>query len=316
MISIICPVFNEGDYIDQLLSFCTKASPYSKEIIIVDGGSLDNTIQRVNNWIAKYSNIILLHNPKKYVPHALNMGVMRASAEIIIRLDAHTLYDIHYFEAIINAFDKSNAQIVGGPMRIANENSIQAAIGYATSTILGVGNSTFHFENFEGFTQSVYLGAWKKSIFTIVGLFDEEMKRNQDDEFHYRANAKGIKIYQDPSIKSYYFPRKTFKKLFSQYFQYGLYKPLVIKKVNQGFKIRHVVPSLFVLYILACPFFIYFGGLLLLLLYFLLLYFLLIVIFSFVSKAKLMVKLNLLVVYPCVHLAYGLGFLIGLKRIF
>ena len=67
--------------------------------------------------------------------------------------------------------------------------------------VFGVGNSSFHFEDFEGFTDSVYLGAWKRKIFEKTGLFDTTFKRNQDDEFHYRAKSMGFKVYQDPEIK-------------------------------------------------------------------------------------------------------------------
>ena len=96
-------------------------------------------------------------------------------------MDAHTDYDLNYFETIVETFDKTGADIVGGPMRIADGNPVQNAIGYATSTVLGVGNSSFHFEDFEGFTDSVYILAWKKKIFEKTGLFDTTFKRTTYD---------------------------------------------------------------------------------------------------------------------------------------
>src|SRR5947209_10611869 len=195
MISIICPVFNEERYISELLQSCLSASPTEKEIILIDGHSTDNTCQIIKQYCLQYSNLKLLHNPHRYVSYALNIGIKAATGNIIIRLDAHTRYAPDYFEKVIAVFKQTNAHIVGGPMRIAQGNNVQNAIGYATSTKFGIGNSSFHFEDFEGFTNSVYLGAWRKEIFSTTGLFDEAFVRNQDDEFNYRARQYGFTIY-------------------------------------------------------------------------------------------------------------------------
>lgn len=306
MITIVCPVFKESKFIAQLLEFCLNAAPTEKEIIIIDGASTDDTCEIVKKYQTVNSNIFLLHNPKRFVPFALNMAIEKAKGEIIIRLDAHTLYATDYLEKIIETFNQTNAAIVGGPMRIAVGSSLQNAVGYATSTSFGIGNSSFHFENFEGFTDSVYLGAWKKEIFKTTGLFDETLKRNQDDEFHYRAKSLGFTIYQSPKIKSFYYPRNSFPALFSQYFQYGLYKPLVLKKIKSGFSIRHIIPTLFVLYLLFLPIFI----LLKWFIFFLplALYFLLNFIFAIRSRKNI---LQVSLAYFILHISYGLGFIVG-----
>ncbi len=306
MITIVCPVFNESKFIAQLLEFCSKATPTEKEIIIIDGASTDDTCEIVKKYQNENSNIQLLHNPKRFVPFALNMAIEKANGNVIIRLDAHTLYATDYFEKIIETFNQTSASIVGGPMRIAIGTPFQNAVGYATSTSFGIGNSNFHFENFEGFTDSVYLGAWKKEIFKTAGLFDETLKRNQDDEFHYRAKNLGFTIYQSPKIKSYYYPRNSYTALFSQYFQYGLYKPLVLKKIKSGFSIRHIIPTIFVLYLLCLP-------IIILLKWFvflspLVIYFLLNFIFAIRSKKN---TLQVSLAYFILHISYGLGFIIG-----
>ena len=133
-------------------------------------------------------------------------------------------------------------------MRIAQGNKVQNAIGYATSTLFGIGNSSFHFETFEGFTNSVYLGAWRKDIFRTTGLFDEAFVRNQDDEFNYRARSMVLLFISRHPLKGYYHPRKTFIDLFSQYFQYGYYKPMVFQN-----KIRHKGITLSAIHIYYIP---------------------------------------------------------------
>ena len=314
MISVICPVYNEENYIVAVLDFCLNAKPEDKEIIFVDGGSKDRTVEIISQYASKYSNIKLLYNERKFVPFALNVAIKAASGDVIIRLDAHSLYAPDYFEAILQTFKSTDADIVGGPTRTAFKNDMQEAVAYAISTVFAVGGSKVHQENYTGYTDSVTFGAWKRHIFPVTGLFDERLIRNQDDEFHYRARSFGYKIYQSPDIKLYYFPRSSLKGLFKQYFQYGLYKPLVLKKVKSGINIRHLIPALFVLYsLLAITFlFLKLGVWVILPGIF---YMFVLVYFSFINSKKVTVKINLLAVYPIIHLSYGLGSILGLSKV-
>lgn len=310
MISVVCPVYNEEKYIGQLLSFYSHAET-ARELFLVDGGSTDRTKEIIKSFQEKDSSIILIENPRKYVPFALNMAIPRCRGKYIVRLDAHTLYASDYFERILIAFQESGAEIVGGPMRAMGETSFQRAVAYATATRFGVGNSQFHFENYKGYTDSVYLGAWKKDIFDALGYFDERMIRNQDDEFHYRAKNAGFKIYQDPAIVSHYFPRDSLASLARQYFGYGLFKPLVLVKVKSEIKWRHLVPLAFVLYFFSLPFGIWITGFYAIPF---LLYLVLLFAFSFFNPLAWSSRLYCLLVYPTLHTAYGLGFLLGLRK--
>lgn len=312
MITVICPVYNESAFIKKLLDFYTHALPLEKELLIIDGDSTDDTCKIINQYMQQHPDIHLLHNPQKIVPYALNQAIGEAKGDIIIRLDAHTDYNLDYFERVLITFKNTDADIVGGPMRIAKGNIVQNAIGYATSTSFGIGNSSFHFEDFEGYADSVYLGAWKKSIFKTTGLFDVAFKRNQDDEFHYRAKSLGFKIYQHPDIKLYYHPRKNFSLLFKQYYQYGLYKPLVLKKIKSATSLRHLIPLGFVIYLVTLPAYFmlpfYYG---LIPLFF---YIFLDLFFSIRSKKSLKEISTIMVVYPILHISYGVGFLFGLAK--
>jgi hypothetical protein len=176
---------------------------------------------------------------------------------------------------------------------------------------MGVGNSNFHFEDFSGYTDSVYLGAWRRQIFNTTGLFDEMMKRNQDDEFHYRAKSLGFKTYQDKQIRSYYYPRDSASKLFRQYFEYGLYKPLVLKKIKSEVKLRHLVPAGFVLYLFSLlfihniywfiPLFAYTAAAL---------------YFAWKGSNSWQVRAYIFCCYFILHFSYGAGFLLGLRKLF
>ena len=95
-----------------------------------------------------------------------------------------------------------------------------------------MGNSQFHFSDIARWTDTVYLGAYKREVFAKIGGYDEELVRNQDDEFNFRLIQDGGKIWLDPSIQSSYTPRNSFAGFFKQYFQYGFYKIRVMQKMQ------------------------------------------------------------------------------------
>ncbi len=311
ILSVLCPTWNEEKYIEKVLHFFTSANPGDKELFIIDGQSTDRTVCIVRVWQQKYPNIHLLTNEKRYVPYALNLAIPSCKGQYIVRLDAHTEYELDYFEQVIATFKRTDADIVGGPTRTRANDATQAAVANAICSPFGIGNSRVHQEMYEGYTDSVTFGAWRKDIFQITGLFDTDLIRNQDDEFHYRAKSKGLKIYQSPDIKLYYFPRSSLKALFRQYFQYGLYKPLVLKKVPGEWKWRHLIPSLFTLYLplAAVLAFLHFSFL-----FPIMLYLLANIYFSFMNKLPCPSKWISLLVYPIIHLAYGSGFIKGVFR--
>ena len=111
MITVICPTLNEEEHIEDVLNFFVNAKPDNKELIIVDGGSTDRTIQIIQKWTETYSNIKLMNNPFKYVPFALNLAIKNSTGDPIIRLDAHTKYSEDYFLKILEVFEQTQADI-------------------------------------------------------------------------------------------------------------------------------------------------------------------------------------------------------------
>ena len=203
MITVICPVLNEEKHIQSIIDFFLKAQPEEKELFFVDGGSTDKTKLIIESVIREKPNIYLYNNNDKYVTFALNMAIKNSKGDPIIRLDAHTEYQLDYFEKILETFNKTGADIVGGPMRAIGKTSFQRSVAYCTSSFFGIGDSKIHDENYYGESDHVYLGAWKRNIFNEIDYFDEKLLRNQDDEFHYRAKSLGKKIFLNPDIKSF-----------------------------------------------------------------------------------------------------------------
>jgi GT2 family glycosyltransferase len=310
LISVICPTFNEANHIAKVLDFFVNAKPVEKELIITDGGSTDATREIISEWSKKYSNIRLIDNPHKYAPFGLNLAIKISTGNPVIRIDAHSDYAPDYFEKILETFESTGADIVGGPYLTAGKSSFQLAAAGAISNRFGIGDSKAHDSKFKGFVDSVPYGAWKRELFEQVGYFDERLIRNQDDEFNYRAKSLGKKIYLNPDIKFWYYPRNTLSSLFRQYFEYGIYKPLVLKKIKSEIKLRHIIPSLFVIYLIALPIAIILKIMLIPLFFYLIIDLLV----SLTSKGNFKIKIWSMLVYPAIHISYGTGAIIGMFK--
>lgn len=316
LISVICPCYNEEKYIKHILDFFLAAKPDDKELLMVDGMSTDGTRAIIEEYSSKHPHIRLIDNSNKYVPFGLNIAIKQAKGEYIARVDAHTEYPANYFEKCYEKSIATQADNVGGYIYSKGRTNIGKAIAVAMSTKFGVGNTEFRTEAVDAFVQTVPFGFWHKSAFEKFGYFDEEMMRNQDDEFNYRTNKLGGKIYQSSQIQSSYYVRDSYKAMAKQYYQYGVYKPLVFKKLNNaGMRLRHIIPGFFALYIISIPFAFLFGimfGMFCIVPF--VLYMLLNIYFSLSQSNNLTVKFLTIPAYTLLHLSYGIGMLVGLWK--
>ena len=149
---------------------------------------------------------------------------------------------------------ETGADNVGGPARTKSRGSWQAAICAAYHSPFAVGGARFHQVAYEGYVDTVPYGCWPRKVFDQIGLFDEELIRNQDDELNLRLTRMGGKIWQTPRIQSWYSPRRSLRSLFRQYLQYGYWKVRVIQKHRRPASVRHLVPGSFVLCLIVLPF--------------------------------------------------------------
>lgn len=320
-ISIIIPCLNEKNYIRRCLNSIQQQS-YPSHLIttfICDGGSNDGTTEIINDFIKSNSQFSLLFNEKKTTPYALNLGILNSKADIIIILGAHSELDVNFVVNSVLSFDMDDKiMCVGGILENVYENSTSQIIGAAMSSSFGVGNAHFRTGNKSGFVDTVAFGAYKKEIFDIVGLFDEELIRNQDDEFNFRITHAGFKIYLNHSIKCNYFVRASFQKLFKQYYQYGYWKVFVNKKHKTITTIRQLIPLFFVLYlflwlissVISIYLFLALAG-------FMALYFILAFLAAFQNKSgSLATIFGIVYTFFILHLSYGLGYLKGIFDFF
>lgn len=248
-VSVILPVRNEVRTISRCLD-AVLMQDYTRdriEIIVVDGMSDDGTREIISGFASRQSRLLMMDNPAKIVPTALNCGIQRARGEVIIRVDGHTVIAQDYVRRCIEDLMRIDADCVGGAIQTIGTTRFAQGIALAQSSPFGVGNAAFRFAKREQYVDTLAFGAYKRQIFDRVGLFDEELVRNQDDEFNFRVIRAGGKIWMDPNIRSTYYSRSTLRELWKQYLEYGLWKIKVIKKHRRPASWRHLVPALFVL---------------------------------------------------------------------
>ena len=250
MISVILPIRNEVTFISNAVNSILKQeiSDHNYEILIADGMSTDGTRQIIKTFQKKNKNIFLFDNQKKIVSTGFNIALTKAKGNIIIRLDGHAEFPPDYFKKCLKALIKKKTYCVGGIIIYRSKGIIGESIKIAQSSNFGVGGVTFRKKNIKAkFVDTLAFGAYDRKIFELMGGYDEELIKNQDDEFNFRMNQKGYKIWIDPQIKSVYHSRDSFRKLFMQYFLYGFYKVRVMQKRNGFSSWRHMVPAAFII---------------------------------------------------------------------
>ena len=259
-VSIIVPCRNEERYIAKTID-SILANDYPKrkiEVLVVDGMSNDTTIDIIKSYCKEYPFIKLLRNKHRTVPYALNMGIKKSKGDLIMISGAHSVYPQKYISILVSEIIRLNADAVGGMWEIIPSNRTFNAriISILMSSPFAVGNIAYRI--FKGTNikevDTVPFGCYRKKVFTKIGLFDEEFVRNQDDEFNLRLKKAKGKIFLIPTVKIKYFARDSFLKLFQLYYQYGYWKPKVIKKHKLPASIRHVIPPAFVLFLFSFPF--------------------------------------------------------------
>ncbi len=319
-ISLLLPIRNEENYIEACLnSLFGQDYPADRMgILVADGLSTDNTRQIVSNWMKQDPRIRIYDNPKQIVPTGLNLLIPQAKGDILIRVDGHCVLASDYVSKCVRHLLEDGVDGVGGPMHSIGQDIISQVTAVAMSSKFGVGNSSFRTET--GLTKladTVPFPAYTRSIIEKVGLYDEELVRNQDDEYNYRIRAAGGKILLADDVRSDYFSRGSFAKLWKQYFQYGFWKVRVLQKHPGQMSPRQFVPPVFVLSLLvalvlslAVPWAWWvlagiIGA-----------YLMANLTASLLTalRAKLHAPWLLPLAFSILHLAYGLGFLVGLVR--
>ncbi len=329
-VSTILVTYNEEAHIKESLnSLLYQTYPSdSREIIIVDGGSTDHTLEIVNECIDEYDRFLnkdnnekieraILHNTKKILAAGWNLGIRHASGEYVVRIDAHAYVAEDFIEKSVKTFqslkDDENVVCVGGAMETISCTDTGELIKEALSSPFGVGGSKFRYKKDPGYVDTVAYGLYKKELFEKIGYFDEILVRTQDNDLHRRAREAGGKFYLNPEIRSFYYSRNTIKKLIKQQFQNGKWTMINFRRRPGKMALRHFIPfalvsALVFMLILGAFYRWYLFGIA----FIIVLHLLCGTIFALKKKIKAIHTIKLPFIFILIHVVYGTGSFSGL----
>ena len=334
-IGIVSPCYNEEKFLLNFFESVKEQDAFTNkefyiEVILVDGRSDDSSLDIINKLKSKYDFLKILQNENRYVSDGLNTAIEyleQTNFDFMIRMDIHAVYPSGYISSLVSSYTQLEREGISvGNVGVAietiapNTNLKSIIIANALSSKFGVGGSDFRVERGLDSVRevdTVPFGCFRVSIFKKVGNFDTNFIRNQDDEFNHRLNTNGFKVFLVPNMSAKYYSRTTLSSVSSMFYQYGLFKPLVNKKLGSSASYRQYVPTIFLLAIvlslalvcLSSPY---------LFVVLLLSYFVMTAIFIVASG---LYKLNFTKVFCLsistlliIHLSYGAGYIKGYIR--
>jgi succinoglycan biosynthesis protein ExoA len=316
-VTVLMPVRNEEAFLRLSLdSLLANDYPLEMlEIIVIDGMSSDRSREIIQEYSQRYPCIKYLQNPERIVSTGLNLGIQAAEGYIIVRADAHALYESDYIRQCVSLLQSSGAANVGGAQRAIGTSLIGSAIAVATTSKFGTGDAKFRYSDQEAWVDTVYLGAWHREKLIGLGGFTENLTVNQDYELNHRIRREGGRILLSPKIRCQYYVRGSLFKLAKQYFRYGFWKVNTLVLHPYSLKWRQavaplLVASLLVAFLLAGisqsvfwlgPALVYLSATI-------------IASGRALRSAPWRVVLALPFVYMVLHLSWGVGFWCGLFR--
>jgi succinoglycan biosynthesis protein ExoA len=250
IISVIVPCRNETNHIEACVrSILTQELPsVNFEVVIVDGMSDDGTRAILERIAKQNSQIRIVDNPRLITPSALNVGIQAARGRYIAILGAHTEYAPNYLGACVELLQEHpEACCTGGPIVSQGQGVFGRAVAAVMSHAVGVGNAKHRFPNYEGYAEGACYPVFRREVFEKIGFYDEDLIRNQDDEFNYRLARAGEKVFISPRARCTYFVRGTPSQSFRQYFQYGFWRVAVLRKHRSLPSVRQIIPVTFLL---------------------------------------------------------------------
>ena len=319
-VSIVVPCRNEERYLGACLDSILAGDypPDRLEVLVVDGMSDDRTREILGRYTARHPFIRRLDNPQRITPAALNVGIRAARGDVIMRMDAHVLYPSTYVSQLVAALEETGADCVGGVIETlpADDSATARAIALGMSHPLGVGNSYFRIGSRERrWADAVSFPCYRRDVFDRIGLYDEELVRNQDDEFDLRLIKHGGRVLLVPEVVARYYARRSLRQVARMFYQYGYFKPLVVRKLGRVMTVRPLVPTALLMSllvsavtglwwtpaawagaaILGCYTAVVLGA-----------------AFGGVRRLGVRAGAALTTVFPVIHFSYGLGFLHGI----
>jgi glycosyltransferase involved in cell wall biosynthesis len=323
-VSYVMPVLNEVTEVRAAVA-SLLAQEYAGpiEIILALGPSIDGTNELVEEMSSADPRIQAVPNPVGSTPAGLNVAIRASVHPVVVRVDAHSVLPPEYTAIAVRTLLESGADNVGGIMRAEGRTPFEKAVARAYGSRVGLGGTPHHVGGQAGPAETAYLGVFRRERLLAVGLFDEGIKRGQDWELNRRLRTTGGTVWFTPELVVTYRPRPSLRRLVRQFVATGLWRGELARRFLSGNGIRYFVPPAMVVAVTAGIVAGIVGvigaavgtGAAWALLGFVIpaVYVLFVVVAALASARQESAATTawLLVVLPCIHIGWGVGFVIG-----
>lgn len=317
-IAVVIPCRNEIRNIEECIDaiYASDLPADSRLVVnVVDGLSDDGTAELLESLQKKYAGLQIIRNEKQLTPYAFNLGIYATKdADFYQIIGARQIVSGNYLKKAVESLRNDNSiWCVGGKVINVYLNNESKMIARAMGTSFGMGLGNFRTLNESGLVDTVGTPMYPAWVFEKIGYFDEELIRNQDDDFNFRVIKAGGKILYNNEIALKYYVRGSISQLWKQFMQYGYWKVYVNKKHKAVTTLRQLVPPLFVLFLMLIPFLFLINPLIGFIgLSFLGVYILLGLLVTGRIAESITEFNRIFIIFPILHISYGWGYLKGI----
>jgi succinoglycan biosynthesis protein ExoA len=254
LVTIAMPALNEAAHIaDAIASVLPDRDAIACELLVVDGGSRDETCAIVTALSARDPRIRLVHNERRIQAAGMNLAARLAhpGSSYLVRADCHAVYPEGFVQNLVRTIRRREAVSVVVPLRTLGVTPLQRAIAAAQNSRLGNGGSAHRQGGISGYVAHGHHAAFDRREFLRVGGYDETFTHNEDAELDRRFCAAGGRIYLAAELAITYFPRASLGSLARQYVQYGRGCARTLEKHTSLPRARQILPALVFLYAIA-----------------------------------------------------------------
>ena len=317
-ISFIVVAYNAAGSLGALLEdLLAQTIPHEQiEALLVDSASTDAT-RAIMLDFAKTApfEVKVLDNPKRWLASGINVALGAATGDAIIRLDAHARIPKDFLENNLRALTQGEDIVGGCVLGGAPSGAWESVLRTVDTSRFCGGAAPFRNGGEARYVDTLAYALYRREVYDKVGLYDERLRRTEDNDMHYRMRKAGYRFYFSPDIVSYHAARATMRGQLRQKWGNGYWIGRTMRIQPRCFAPRHLIPALFVLALLF--------GLLLLpfsvwpLLLLLSAYLACDLVFAVrgalsQESGRLLALLTLPFLFPAVHVVYGVGTLAGL----
>ena len=249
--SIIVPVYNRPDEVDELLGSLTEQTEKDFEVIIVEDGS-SVTCEKVCNDYKATLDIHYFMKENSGPGQSRNYGVARAKGEYVIILDSDVVLPPGYIESVSDELEKAPADAFGGPDKAHSSfTDIQKAISYSMTSFFTTGgirgSKKKKLDKF--YPRSFNMGV-RRDVYNKLGGFSK-MRFGEDIDFSIRIFKAGCKCRLFPESWVWHKRRTDFRKFFRQVYNSGIARINLYKKYPESLKLVHLLPMVFTVGVLS-----------------------------------------------------------------